>query len=174
MVLLVFRPDQGAARNGLSGDARFLPGLPNGGIIIRPNADAVELTYLGLDRFDPPWERARDQKMEDDFCKSLLRIGGTWWPSERRYMRIQIGDTSEDPAGGEERKERYLGWPKTGDVWVVEYGASEDGNGIPEIADDIGRLRMCFPMEERCEVLRDHFGATFYEDPKDFYIFRDL
>ena len=55
----------------------------------------------------------------------------------------------------------------------MEYAAPEDGN-IPEVADDIGRLRMCFTMKERGEMLRDRFGATFYKDPKDFYIFRDL
>jgi hypothetical protein len=48
-----------------------------GGIITRPSADAVELAYLGLDRFDPPPERLDDQKSEDKFCKSLLKIGGT-------------------------------------------------------------------------------------------------
>ena len=108
----------------------------NGGIVIRPNADSVELAYLGLDRFDPPIERLKDQKSEDDFCKSLLRIGKTW-------------------------------------CWVVEYTAPEEGT-LPEVAADIGQLRMCFTMEERCEMLRDRFGPTFYEDPKDFYFFRDL
>jgi hypothetical protein len=44
------------------------------------------------------------------FClTSLLRIGGTWWPRERRYENIQIGDTNEEPPEGEERKLRYIG-----------------------------------------------------------------
>jgi hypothetical protein len=145
----------------------------NGGIIIHPNADAIELAYLGLDRFDPPMERLKDQKSEGDFCKSLLRIGGTWWPCERLYKNIQIGDTNEEPPEGEERKLRYIGWSKIGGVWVVEYTAPEEGT-LPEVAADIGRLRLCFTMEERCEMLRDRVGATFYEDPKDFYAFRDL
>ena len=131
------------------------------------------MAYLGLDRFDPPTERLKDQKSEDDFCKSLPRIGGTWWLHERQYENIQIGDVNEEPPEGEERKLRYIGWPKTGGVWVVEYTAPEEGT-LPEVAADIGRLRMCFTMEERCEMLRDRFGATFYEDPKDFYVFRDL
>jgi hypothetical protein len=79
----------------------------------------------------------------------------------------------EEPAAGEEGILRYIGWPKTGGVWIVEYEALED-QGNPSVADDIGRLRMCFTMKERCEMLRDRFGATFYEDPKDCHIFQDL
>jgi hypothetical protein len=33
---------------------------------------------------------------------------------------------------------------------------------------------MCFAVKEKFEMLRDRFGATFYEGPNDFYIFRDL
>jgi hypothetical protein len=88
-------------------------------------------------------------------------------------MNIPIGDTREEPAEGKEKKLRYIGWPKTGGVWVVEYAAPEHEN-IPVVADDIGRLHMCFTIEERCEMLRDYFGPTFYENPKDFCVFRDL
>jgi hypothetical protein len=144
-----------------------------GGIIIRPSADAVEVAYLGLDRFDPRTEILDDQKSEDEFCKSLLKTGGTWWPSESRSKNIEINDGREEAAAGEERILRYIGWPKTGGVWIVEHAALEDQDH-PSVADDIGRLRMCFTMEEKCEMLRDRFGPTFYEDPKDFHIFRDL
>lgn len=116
----------------------------------------MELAYLGLDRFDPPSERLDDQENEDEFCKSLLKNGGTWWPSEKRYMKLQIGDATEEPAEGEEKKSRSIGWIKRGRMWVVEYAAPKDRN-IPVVADDSGLLHMCFTMEERCEMLKRLF-----------------
>jgi hypothetical protein len=108
-----------------------------GGIIIRPSADAVEVAYLGLDRFDPRTEILDDQKSEDEFCKSRLKTGGTWWPSESRSKNIEINDGREEAAAGEERILRYIGWPKTGGVWIVEHAALEDQDH-PSVADDIG------------------------------------
>jgi len=65
-----------------------------------------------------------------------------------------------------------MAWPKSGGIWVSTYEADEDGD-IPLIPEDIGRLRLCFTMEERCELLRRRFGATFYADPEEFHFLRD-
>ena len=36
--------------------------------------------------------------------------------------------------------------------------------GEDKVPDDIGRLRMAFTMEQRCEMLTNHFGARYFRD----------
>lgn len=146
-----------------------------GGVIIRPTADAVELEYLGLDRLDPSIEILNDQDLEDKFCSLLLSIGGVWWPSIRRYEAINLPgiDPPEGPTEGEQRIYRYMGWPTTGGVWVSTYEAEPEGDA-PILPGDIGRLKLCFAMEERCEMLKTHFGATFYPNANEISYLADL
>ena len=57
----------------------------------------------------------------------LLKIGGTWWPSERVFRSFDFTDGRGDAyAECEQRTHRYVEWPKSGSVWVVEYEAEEE------------------------------------------------
>ncbi|KAF7508526.1 hypothetical protein GJ744_009239 [Endocarpon pusillum] len=52
-------------------------GYPSsGGVIVRDNADIVELAYLGLDRLNPAEKRLRDQDAEDAYCGRSAGSGG--------------------------------------------------------------------------------------------------
>lgn len=145
-----------------------LYGWPSkGGVIIRTNADTVELKQLGFDPLDPPATRCKDQEKEDAFCQELRKIGGRWWRSERRYLDVNFRSWDESEPEDDELKAIWLGWPEDGGLLVLECKGSE---GIP---DDVGRLRMACSMEERCKLLRERFGATFYEDPATYAGFAD-
>jgi hypothetical protein len=132
-----------------------------GGVIIKENADVVDMAFLGFDRFAPPTHRFPDaeQEKEDGFARTLLRIGATLWRSQRRYANVGAG--AKEPEG-EERMRRFFGWEprdRSGGVWALEFDVDEEEP--PETA----RLRMAVTMEERCTVLQK-LGAKFYEDPK--------
>ena len=46
----------------------------------------------------------------------------------------------------------------------------KDQNEVSEdkVPEDIGRLRMAFTMEQRCEMLTNQFGVRYYHDWKDY------
>jgi hypothetical protein len=145
-----------------------------GGIIIRTCADAVELEYLGFDKFDPPAKRFADQDEEDKFCTTLLKIGGKWWSSEQRLFDINdvyMLDRMEDQPTDDELKDIFVGWPADGGVLIVEYQSEVGDEKVPR---DIGRLRMASTMHERCEMLRNRFGAKFYHDWRVYGGFAEL
>ena len=66
-----------------------------------------------------------------------------------------------------------VGWPSNGEgVWVAEFdttwgGVDEEDNLVP-YDEEIARLKMARTMDERCDMLRDRFKATFYRDLKDY------
>lgn len=63
-----------------------LHGWPSrGGVIILEDATAPDFDTLHLDPLDPPLRRDPDQDAEDAFCRSLLRLGATWWDSKARH-----------------------------------------------------------------------------------------
>ena len=145
-----------------------------GGVIIRNQADAIEMQYLGLDRFEPPITRLKDQNDEDAFCTRLINIGGKWWPGEKRSQLVWrelngMGTDIEDETD-EEMRELWVGWPKSGGVLISEFQSHIGEIKIPE---DIGRLRMALTMEERCELLKTKFGAVYYENPQEYTGFSD-
>ena len=58
-----------------------------------------------------------------------------------------------------------VGWEEGG-CWVSEFdttwaGVDEEDNLLPE-GEELGRLRMCRTMGERCEVLRERFRGVWY------------
>jgi hypothetical protein len=141
----------------------------SGGVIIRHQADAIEMQCLGLDHLEPPLTRSKDQDEEDAFCLRLLNIGGKWWSSEHRSRLIwrQLnGMTSiiEDETE-EEMREIWVGWPKSGGILLSVFQSEMGHIRTPE---DMGRLRMALTMEERCELLRTRFGAVYYEHAEDY------
>jgi len=140
-----------------------LYGWPSsGGVVIREQADLVELRYLGLDPFNMPTSRHADPDDEDKFCVALRKIGGKWWRSEQRSIDVWVGDLHPDTMPTEEEeREVYIGWPKEGGVLVLEGNESA-------IPPEVGMLRMVGSMEERCWLLRDKLGAVYYADPRAY------
>lgn len=61
-----------------SNDVHCWPSV--GGIIIAQRVHAVELAYIGLDRFHTT-PRSLNKTEEDPFCMKLRKIGGKWWES---------------------------------------------------------------------------------------------
>lgn len=135
-----------------------------GGVIIKQNADLVDLAFLGFDRFSPPTHRFPDdeQENEDGFARMLLRTGGKFWRSQQRSANVAV---NLEEGEGDELIWRFIGWEPpngSGGVWVFEYDVEEG-----EEPTETGKLRMCITMEERCMVLKS-LGAKFYADPKEY------
>ena len=145
-----------------------------GGVFIRARANAVELEYLGFDKFDPPAKRCADQAEEDKFCTTLLKIGGKWWSSEQSSFDVNdvyMLDRMEDQPTDDKMKDIFVGWPADGGVLVAEYQNEVGDNKVPM---DIGRLRMASTMYERRKILKSRFGAKFYKDWRTYSGFADL
>ncbi|MCJ1249833.1 hypothetical protein MMC30_007059 [Trapelia coarctata] len=148
-----------------------------GGLIVLEEADAIDFTFLGLDRLDPPLRRSPDQALEDSLCQKLLLLGAKWWDSESRkrfIVQVSMGDSramreldEERIPGPTPRERRWVrvGWPSEprGGLWVAEfdentYDIEDEDDLVPE---DTGRLVLARDMDERCEILR-RLGARFF------------
>jgi hypothetical protein len=94
--------------------------------------------------------------------KMLLRgpqkIDGKWWRSKKRCFEVYFLAWNDIERTGEELRVVWFGGPKEGGLLVIQYEQVER-------PDVIGRLRMAATIEERCELLRERFGAKLYEDP---------
>ncbi|KAE9370153.1 hypothetical protein N431DRAFT_378279 [Stipitochalara longipes BDJ] len=164
-------------------EARIYAWPSRGGVIILNRADAMDFEFLGLNPLDPPFKRLEDQQAEDAFSQRLLLLGAKWWDSEARYSiivaieegAIRAGSGSfvvknQPPATMREKRFVKVGWPSTGGLWVAEFdtvfaGVDEEDNLLPEAPS---RLQMARTMDERCDMLRDHFEATFYKTLEDY------
>ncbi|KAI1086312.1 hypothetical protein F5B19DRAFT_479712 [Rostrohypoxylon terebratum] len=128
-------------------------GYPSYGGVYVLHCNAVELDFLGLDRFHIAM-RALDQEEEDAHCNNMRRLGATWWESEAAYRQKTMDpDRSGDPV-------TFVGWPPGGGVWVLRT-THEDAS-----ARGVGRINNCHTMEERCRLI-NHMGGTFYENPRE-------
>ncbi|KAI1385434.1 uncharacterized protein F4822DRAFT_413020 [Hypoxylon trugodes] len=128
-------------------------GYPSYGGIYARHCTAVELDFLGLDRFHIAM-RSLDQEEEDAHCNNMRRLGATWWESEDAYRRNAMDpDKSNDPV-------TFVGWPPGGGVWVLRT-THDDAT-----ARGIGRINNCHTMEERCRLIRE-MGGSFYENPRE-------
>jgi hypothetical protein len=153
-----------------------------GGVIIHDHAEAVDLEFLGLDPLDPPTKRLPNQNDEDDFWRRLLLLGAKWWDSEARFRLLNAAASldsraiealeNETAPSQTMRVRRWVSvaWPTTGGLWVAEFDTTlweivEEDNLLP---GESARLKLARTMDERCQVLRDHFRPTFYEDVKDY------
>ena len=131
------------------------------GVVIKENADIVNITFPGFDRFSLPTNRfpEDEQDKEDEFARELLKTGGKLWASQHRFAQVGMGCKE---AEGEERMSRFFGWDPangSGVVWAL-------GFDIDEEAPEAPRLRMVITMEELCAIL-EKLGAKFYKDPKE-------
>lgn len=84
------------------------------------------------------------------------------------YDAFVVAD--QPPATMREKRFVKVAWPSTGGLWVAEFdtifaGVDEQDNLLEEAPS---RLQMARTMDERRDVLRDHFEATFYETREDY------
>ena len=124
-----------------------------GGIIIAERVHAVELAYIGLDRFRIT-SRSYNETEEDAFCMRLRKIGGKWWSS---YYDFEM--TTKAKARmmwPDEREVLFFGWPEQGGVWVLRY------DNWKMVRGDLGPVWNAFSMKERCIAL-ERRGAVFFE-----------
>jgi hypothetical protein len=138
---------------------------PLDGVVIKDNADAVEMLFLGFNRFDPPTHRfpSHQQEHEDAFARQLFKIGGKFWDTQQRCALVRGGMIEPEC---EERMYRAFGWePADGSGGVWELAFDDYDNSI-EDRIETARLRMALTMEERCMVLK-RLGAIFYENPRE-------
>ena len=133
-----------------------------GGVVIKEEISAVELTFLGLDRLNPQTQRDPDPEAENAFSRELRKIGGKWWSSEKRSRDVFDVSGKGGPPTAEERNVQVFGWPQNGGLLVLERESEEL---MPE---DIGRLMMAITMEERCRLLEERFHAKKYQDPREY------
>jgi hypothetical protein len=64
-----------------------------GVVVIKDNADAVDLMFLGIDRLILSWG-AMMARSRRRIARRLLIIGGKWWASEWRAFDVWRHETS--------------------------------------------------------------------------------
>jgi hypothetical protein len=154
-----------------------------GGVIILNKADAIDFEFVGLNPIDPPSSRFKEQEDEDAFCQHLLLLGAKWWDSEARYSIFvahkkgagcavmgRFAVSKQPPVTMRERRFVKVAWPSTGGLWVAEFdtdivGIDEEENLVPT---EPSRLQMARTMDQRRDLLRDHFEGTFYKSLEDY------
>lgn len=161
----------------------YVWGWPSrGGVIILEHATAVDCEFLGLNHLNILREgRALKQEDEDGICRKLLHLGAKWWDSEERFRdmerwsrdamgRRMTEDLKYDPTT-RETSQLVVGWPSTGGLWVAClehcYFRINQYERTHHSPDEAVLLRLARNMDEKCQVLRDHFEAKFYEGVQD-------
>jgi hypothetical protein len=133
----------------------------SGGLIVKEDANAAELDFLGLDRFSTS-KRSSDDGEEDRFYFKMRKIGAKWWKSEHDYHAASINGVTGRVLTEDERRVTYVGWPPSGQgVWFLQFSSKKD---VP--ISLVGKLRMAFTMDEHCRLLRE-YGASFFSNLND-------
>lgn len=137
-----------------------------GGFYALNGVHAVEMDFLGLDRFkeaDRPknFNTTAGAEAEETHCRRMRQLGARWWRSGHAESTWWFKNPKEswDPLT---KPVTYFGWPADGQggVWALNttlYGASEMG---------AGRIHIAITMEERCKIMEE-LGAVYYANPED-------
>ncbi|KAI2466415.1 hypothetical protein F4781DRAFT_434387 [Annulohypoxylon bovei var. microspora] len=132
-------------------------GYPScGGVLVLPLCNGVDLSFLGLPRFDSS-ERSEDSAAEDRHCARMRKLGAWEFESVREYDMLKFF-TPRDLV----RKTLVVAaWPQGGEgVWVLAMcGDEAAGKGV-------GRVWNALSMDERCEVV-EKLGGKFYQHSAD-------
>jgi hypothetical protein len=126
----------------------FVQGWPStGGILIADDCGAVELDFLGLDRFAETYWRGPENP-------------DPVYADKRDYTQPTV-------KGRQMETDVLLGWPEEGGVWVMM--------GVHSSAEWLGwgRIGDARTMRERCEVIKT-LGGVFFRDHKDCPLTNDL
>jgi hypothetical protein len=130
-------------------------GFPSTGGVYIHSCSAMELDFLGLDRFEtaPPSSVPAE---EDDFCARLQLLGAVWWRSVAEKDKAHAWAALRHPKDSKS-KIRFLG-VEEGGVWALEI---ERRDGVEK---GVGRIENALTMEEKCRAI-ERFGGDFYPDP---------
>ena len=78
-------------------------------MIVKANADIVDISFFGWPRLSSPKKRFKEEAKEEAFCRLLLKAGGKFYSSLRRYHHAirwyGLG------ANGEEAIDSFYAWP---------------------------------------------------------------
>jgi len=124
---------------------------PSTGGIWMKELDAVEMAYLGIDRFNNV-PRAADPVEEDTFCAKLRRMGASWWRSPELWPRPTRCDFLEECARPDIHMNMELCFPATGGAWVIDFTKTNTPHR--------GHLGLSLTMDERCKVIQT-LGGKF-------------
>ncbi|KAL2132468.1 hypothetical protein VTI74DRAFT_3774 [Chaetomium olivicolor] len=133
--------------------------FPSAGGLYERWCDALEMDFLGLDRFEPA-PQSFDQAEEDALCEQMRLLGAKWWPSLDAYrqgrfqMVFRMTQTQE--------KVRFIGVANRDGakgVWALETDELDCNRR------GLGRIGNAVTMEERCRQI-ERFGGKFYADPR--------
>lgn len=122
------------------------------------DCDAVELAFLGLDRFEPT-PRSQDPAGEDAFILKMRQLGAKHYASVSDYFMRTL-ENAERSGRPKRRVVRAYGWPADGGVWALKMAYMEAWE------KGVGRIHNAFTMEERCREI-EKLGGGFYADPRD-------
>ena len=142
---------------------------------------AVELSYLGIDRFNTSY-RFPDQTAENAFCNTLRLFGGRWvnpsWINYWTYSdcrRMEILDYTRTDF----TISRYVGFPSRGGVYVLELDFDwRWGDRIEPVKFEVERkvkrqLQLILSMDEQAMALQNA-GARHCPDIWDCPALRDI
>ena len=141
----------------------------------------VHLDYLGLHR-DRETMTALGKQGEDDFCKRLIKLGPTWYPSLKSYviwehmrekyvktLRWQMWDLARELGVFEPEDKRLMCFPREiegsgrgGGVWVLEDAEHKNRSAR------IGNAR---DMDELCKAIEME-GGMWHSNVQDSWVVR--
>ncbi|KAH6617399.1 hypothetical protein F5144DRAFT_498981 [Chaetomium tenue] len=121
-------------------------GWPAKGGIYVHTASAVEIEFLGFDRFSPvPHPSPNNPSAapdEEAHCNKMRQLGAVWWKSE--YAWSEDGLTvHHTPPPDPPNSFIVTGWPTTGGVWVLSTTkgeAIEKGVGVLSFVKEVSCL----------------------------------
>lgn len=142
---------------------------------------AVELGYLGIDRFNTSY-RSPDQTAENAFCNTLRLFGGRWmnsswlnyWTYGNCWRMEHLHTTRTDFAIS-----RYVGFPSRGGVYVLELDFDwRWGDRIERVKLEVEhkvkrQFQFILSMDEQAMVLQNA-GARYCPDVWDCPALRDM
>ncbi|KAI1264382.1 hypothetical protein F5Y18DRAFT_428004 [Xylariaceae sp. FL1019] len=137
-----------------------------GGVLVLSPCNAVELDFLGLDRFEHA-KRSLDTKEEDHHCAQMRKLGARWFRNMYHYRMMP----HFEPLKFRRVKVVVTAWPENDPgVWVLPLRDSDDAG-----SEGVGRVWNAVSMEERCEVIK-RLDGTYYADPAlcpDLHLLKD-
>jgi hypothetical protein len=129
-----------------------------GGIVVKNDADDVDLQFLDLDT-DLGAQRTYNKAEEDEFSRQLQRLGGKWWPNKDDWRSATPSDTAEAILN-QKGEVNFFGWPSSGGVYVLSYASRHD------LPSGFGKLHLATDMDHRCELMKE-FAPGFFANPED-------
>jgi hypothetical protein len=89
------------------------------------------------------------------------------------FAKIRLQSEPKPTFDKRERRWISVGWPSTGGLWVSEFEKQTPGecdeNEDHELAPyELAHLRLARTMDERCQILQEHFSGQFYPSLEEY------